>query len=308
MKHWALDDVKTQDGKTFLITGGSSGVGYEAALELARKGARVILASDDQERGIAAVKSVSDKVPDADIGYETLNLADFDSIRMFSTRMRSMLPSLHALILNGGITGVSKRMETANGFELTFATNYLGHFALTALLFPLLLEVPGSRIIGLGSEGHKHGRINFEDLQMKKNYDAARAYAQSKLALMLFTFELQRQIEKRGLMVKSLSVHPGTAKTFSPENLLKGFGMKAFGQSPSKGALPLIFAATDREVKGGACYGPNGLGDPWGTHPKNAGLAVQAENMTAARKLWNESLRLTEVDFDFGGQGISRHH
>jgi NAD(P)-dependent dehydrogenase (short-subunit alcohol dehydrogenase family) len=321
MKPWTLEDVKSQEGKTFLITGGSSGIGYEAALELARKGARVIIASDDPEKGIAAVKAIADEVTEADIGFESLNLSDLESVRIFAFRMRSMLPSLDALILNAGISGVSKRMESPDGNELIFATNYLGHFALTALLFPLLLEVPDSRIIGLGSVDHKHAHIHFDDLQMKKKYNATEAYARSKLALMLFTFELQRQIEERGLMVKSLSVHPGAAKTsifdrgpeiagqyLKLENIMKRFSIKSFGQTASKGALPIIFAATARNVKGGAYYGPQGLGELWGSHPDKAELAVQAENMTVARRLWQESLRLTKVEFDFGGQGLSRHH
>lgn len=284
----AMKEVKRQDGKIFLITGSTNSMGQEAALELTRLGARVIIASDDQDKGLRAIKSIADQVPDADIGFETLNLADLESIRIFSFRMRSMLPYLDGLILNASISGVAHRTESEDGFELILATNYLGHVALTALLFPLLADRADSRIIGVGSPVHQEGRIHFEDLQMKRSYRASKAYAQSKLALMLFTFELQRKIEEKGLLVKSLSVDPTTS-------LLKRFSLKKNYQSASKA---LVHAATYREVKGGAYYGPEGISE----------LTIQASNMTVAKRLWHEALRLVGVEFDFGDQGLSRHH
>ena len=321
MKHWTLDDMKSQEGKVAIITGGSSGIGFHAALELARKGARVIIASDDVDKGILALKMIADQVPHADITFEPLDLADLESVKVFSSRMRSSLSSLDILILNGGIAGIPKRMETASGFEMHLAVNYLGHFALSAYLFPLLTEVADSRVVAVGSLDHHHAQVNFKDLQLKKNYQATKAYAQSKLALMLFSFELHRRAKGRGLFIKSLAVHPGAVRThifdrgpeisrsyYHPEAILKRLSIKTFGQSPEKGALPILFAATSRDAKSGEYYGPDGFMELWGNHPVKVKLAIQASNLTAAGRLWEESERLTKAQFRFEGMGLSHHH
>lgn len=321
MKNWKPEQMKSQVGRIALITGGSSGIGYQTALELARKGARVIIASDDIDKGIAAIKTIADEVPDADIGFEALDLSDLESVRLFAFRMKSMISSLDLLILNAGLASIPKRMESEDGLEMTFATNYLGHFTLTGLLFPLLLQVPDSRVITVSSIDHRFAQIHFEDLQFRKKYDATAAYAQSKLALLLFGLELHRRCREKGLFLKSIPVHPGAVRThifdrgperagsyYNPEALLKRLSLKTIGQSAQRGAIPVLFAASAKEARSGEYYGPDGFQELWGDHPSAAKLAVQATNLTAARRLWEISEKLSGINFDFGGIGLSHHH
>ncbi len=321
MTPWKVDQMPSQEGKIALITGGSSGIGYETALALTRKGARVIIASDNADKGIRAIKSIAEKNPEADIGYEALDLSDMESVRIFALRLRRSIPHLDMLVLNAGISGVTKRIETEDKLELNFATNYLGHFALTALLFPLLLKHPDSRIISVSSLEHRNGMIHFDDLQLKHDYEDRMAYAQSKLAMLLFGLELHRRLSREGFLLRSIPVHPGGAKThifdkgpklardfLKPENIFKRLSLKSFGQSARKGSIPILFAATSKQAQSGVYYGPSGLQEIWGESPAPAKVALQAQNLDAARMLWDVSEKLTGVSFDLREKGISQFH
>lgn len=305
MKQWTPDDIKSQEGKVVVITGGASGVGLESTLALARRGARVIISGTDSNQGIAAVKFIADQVPKADIAFEVMDLSDSESVRHFASHLLSELTCIDTLILNQEIAAPLKRKESSDGFEQTFASNYLGHFSLTALLFPLLAEVPDSRVVTVGSLEHLEAVVDFQDLQANEKYQSSQVYAQSKLALMLFTFELHRRSSERGLFLKSLSAHPGAVSSHKWLNLLS---KKGLGQSSEHGAIPVLFAATSREARSGEYYGPDGFHEWWGKHPHKAQVAVQASNLTAAHRLWLESEELTGITFDFGSMGLSQHH
>lgn len=305
MPQWTTRDIPSQNGRTAIVTG-AGGLGFEDALELARAGADVILASRNPDKGAISVERIRREVPSARIWFEPLDLADLDSIDSFAKRLSGRLSKLDILINNAGVMRPVRRMETADGFELQFGTNHLGHFALTGRLMPLLKATGGSRVVTLSSVAARGGSIDFDDLQAsRKAYDSMSAYSQSKLACLMFALELQRRSTALGWGVTSLGAHPGLSSTELLDNapgagrrvpLIYRIVRAVMMQSPSQGALPTLYAATDPEATPGGYYGPNGLAETRG-RPGEARIPAAALDLGAAARLWSASEELTGVRF-----------
>jgi NAD(P)-dependent dehydrogenase (short-subunit alcohol dehydrogenase family) len=303
---WTAADIPAQVGRRVLITGGNSGIGFEAALELARKGAEVILPARTQAKAEEAAARIGKQVPRAKVYPETLDLADLTSVRAFSKRVMERFPgqSLDLLINNAGVMALPTREVTVDGFERQFATNYLGPFALTGLLLPAMKVRAGSRVVTVSSGASKQGKIDFENLQSEREYKPMfQAYAQSKLADLLFAQELQRRLTAVGSPIISTAAHPGFAVTNLQGDHL-GAGMKILtavlkpflAHDAAHGALPTLYAAVAAEAVAGGYYGPNGVGEMKG-YPVAVPLAPGAMDEAVARRLWVESERLTGVQF-----------
>src|SRR5215472_1859411 len=309
---WAAADMPDQHGRMALVTGANSGIGFHLVLELARKGAHVLLASRDAGRGRAARAAVWQQVPAASIEVVQLDLADLDSVRRLAGQILDRGVGLDLLINNAGVMAVPRRRATAQGFELQFGTNHLGHFALTGRLLPELLQRPGSRVVTVSSIGHRMGAIRLEDLHGEHRYRPWRAYNQSKLANALFTLELDRRLRAAGARTISVGAHPGYSRTELQYRgpRLGGGGMSAralglvtqfAGQPAGQGALPVLRAATDPEARGGNYYGPAGLGEGRGS-PRKVRYAKKAHDVQLARRLWHASEALTGVTFPARGE------
>jgi NAD(P)-dependent dehydrogenase (short-subunit alcohol dehydrogenase family) len=309
--NWTVQDIPSQQGRRVLITGANSGIGFHTALELARRGAEVILPARTMEKATAAATAIRQAVPSAQIVPEILDLADLASVRGFAERILRLYPppSLDLLINNAGVMAVPERQLTPDGYERQFATNYLGPFALTALLFRAVKPVPGSRIVVVSSTASKMGKIDFENLQSERRYSPMwGAYAQSKLADSIFAIELQRRLTAAHSPVIVTAAHPGYAIT----NLqTSGPGQTAFlhplriattllkpflSQDAHHGALPTLFAATDPNVTPGGYYGPNGFQELKGL-PATAKIAPTALDPAIAARLWMVSEQLTKIEF-----------
>lgn len=292
---WTPAALPELTGKTFVITGGNSGLGLEAAKILASKGGRVVITSRQERNAVAALAAVREAAPAADLDFVLLDLADPDSIARAAAALREKCPRIDALINNAGVMQTPET-RTAEGFELQFATNHLGHFRRNAQLFDLL-EASAGRIVPVASIAHKMGRIAFDDLQGERGYDATVAYGQSKLANLMYAFELQRRLTARGSAVTAIASHPG----YSATNLQSaGVGMEGgsavfrwlykvtnvvLAQSAEHGAWPLVVAAADAHAKPGAYYGPTGLMQLSGAVGESY-MADHARDEEVARKLW----------------------
>lgn len=305
MTQWTTRNMPSQNGLTAIVTG-AGGLGFEDALELARAGAEVILASRNSDKGAISVERIRREVPTAHVRFEVLDLADLKSVEAFAERLMGQLSRLDILVNNAGVMRPVRRMETADGFELQLGTNHLGHFALTGRLMPLLKVTGGSRVVTLSSVAARAGSIDFDDLQAsRKAYDSMAAYSQSKLACLMFALELQRRSTALGWGVTSLGAHPGLSSTELLDNA-PGAGRRVpliyrvvravMMQSPSQGALPTLYAATDLGVTPGGYYGPNGMAETRG-HPGEARLPPAALDDAAAARLWTVSEDLTGVRF-----------
>ncbi len=305
MTQWTTRDIPPQNGRTAIVTG-AGGLGFEDALELARAGADVILASRNPDKGAISIERIRREVPSARVRFEVLDLADLKSVETFTSRMTDQLSRLDLLINNAGVMRPVRRMETADGFELQLGTNHLGHFALTGRLMPLLKATGGSRVVTLSSVAARGGSIDFDDLQAShKAYDSMAAYSQSKLACLMFALELQRRSTAQGWGVASLGAHPGLSSTELLDNA-PGAGRRVplvyrivravMMQPPSQGALPTLYAATDPGATPGGYYGPNGMAETRG-HPGEARLPPAALDDAAAGRLWTVSEDLTGVRF-----------
>jgi NAD(P)-dependent dehydrogenase (short-subunit alcohol dehydrogenase family) len=297
-------NIPSQLGRTAVVTGGTGGLGYETARALAQAGSEVILTGRDDRKGVQAIESISREVTGARVRYEQLDLASLASVVDFAERMRSTRQSLDLLINNAGVMALPRRQTTADGFEMQFGTNYLGHFALTACLMPLLRQASGSRVVSVSSLAHRTGFIDFSDLQGERSYSPWKAYGQSKLACLMFSLELQRRSDRAGWGLISNAAHPGFARTnlfaSGPGGLLSlatNFAAPFFGQSASEGARPLLFAATGAEARPGAYYGPGGIGELRGA-PATALIMPQARDAVAASKLWDLSEQLSGTSFE----------
>ena len=293
-------------GKTIVVTGGNSGIGYEAALEFARKRAKVVLACRDLGKARTAAAKITASSPGADVEVMALDLSDLASVRGFSDAFHLQHQALHVLCNNAGVMAIPYRLTT-DGFEMQFGTNHLGHFALTGLLLDLILATDGSRVVNVASGAHRMGSIRFDDLQWKNGYGKWRAYGQSKLANLLFTFELQRKADSAGKKFLSVACHPGYAATnlqavgprmsgSSTMEYLTEIGNKLFSQSAAMGALPTEYAAVSPNVHGGDYIGPDSIGELWG-HPKKVGCSAAAQDTAAAKRLWEVSEQLTGVRY-----------
>ncbi|QSW97753.1 oxidoreductase [Haloterrigena alkaliphila] len=304
---WTAEDVPDQHGRTVVVTGANSGIGLEASRELARNGATVIMACRSTERGEDAADEIREEVPDADLRVEACDLADLDSVRAFADRLAD--ESIDVLLNNAGVMAIP-RSETADGFETQFGVNHLGHFALTGLLLENLTTDEGdpARVVTVSSGVHERGEIDFGDLQGEESYDEWDAYAQSKLANVLFAYELERRFLTAELNAESTAVHPGYANTQlqfrgpeQRESRLRMAAMKLLNavvaQSAEMGALPTLYAATSSEAEGGAYYGPGGLANMRGA-PERQASSDRSYDEETARRLWSVSSELTDVTYD----------
>ncbi|WP_434379695.1 SDR family oxidoreductase [Melittangium boletus] len=303
MTQWTTSDMPSQKGRSAVITG-TGGLGLEDALELARTGGEVILAGRNPQKGAEAVARIQSEVPSAKVRFEQVDLASLKSIADFAARLKGQRESLDLLINNAAVMTPPKREATSDGFELQLGTNYLGHFALSAHLMPLLRKGTNARVVTLSSVAARAGVIDFDDLHATRSYQPMRAYGQSKLACLLFAFELQRRSEANRWGVASIAAHPGISRTdllhnapgrWSASGMMRTFLWFLF-QPASQGALPTLFAATSPEAKAGAYYGPDKLSEMRG-HPTLAKVPQRAEDRTAANRLWRVSEELTQVAF-----------
>lgn len=298
---WTVADMPAQGGRTAVVTGANSGIGFEAAAVLAQRGARTVLACRDTARGEAAAARIAQAAPGASVCVVPLDLAALDSVRAAAGQILATCQKVDLLINNAGVMWPAYG-TTADGFELQFGTNHLGHFALTGLLLEAMLPVPGSRVVTVSSTGHRVGRIRFTDLQSERHYGRMAAYAQSKLANLMFTYELQRRLAAAGAPTAALAAHPGVAFTELTRHL-PGVLQAAypavgglFTQSAAMGALPTLRAATDPAAAGGEYYGPAGLAQAKG-YPVRVSSTARSRDRAAQERLWAESERLTGVSY-----------
>lgn len=305
---WTADDLPPLAGKVAIVTGANSGLGLETARALARRGAHVVLACRNPERARAAERTVRQGAPNpAAVETLPLDLASLASIQAFADAFRKRHAALHVLVNNAGVMAIPRRL-TADGFEMQLGTNHLGHFALTGRLLDLLLATPGARVVTVSSTMHRPGRIAFDDLHGERSYGPWRAYAQSKLANLLFTFELQRRLERRGAGVLAAAAHPGYAATQLQEvgpresgarlvGWTMALGNRLFAQSAAMGALPSLYAAAAPDVRGGDYFGPGSWFELRGA-PRRVGASRRARDERTAARLWAVSEELTGVRFE----------
>lgn len=305
MPDWTVKDIPSQRGRIAVITGANSGIGYETAKALAGAGARVIIASRNERKGMEALANIRAATPDADIAFEPLDLASLDSVARTAARIAVAVPHIDLLINNAGVMAIPDRHETEDGFEMQMGANYIGHFAWTLRLLPKVFNADNPRVVTVSSLAHRSGRINFEDLQWRKNYRPWRAYCQSKLATLLFSLELDRIARAEGWTLKSVAAHPGYSvtglQTTGPRmgrdragsfDFLMKLMEPVLSQSAAAGALPTLFAATSPQAEGGAMYGPNGFYELKGP-PVRAKIAAHARDPAIWRRLWDVSEQLT---------------
>ncbi len=305
MPRWTARDIPDQKGRTAVVTGANSGLGFETAIALAGAGASVVLACRDQARGDAALKRILESHPAADARVQVLDLAELASIRSFAANYSSSHDHLDILVNNAGVMAIPRR-ETADGFEMQFGTNHLGHFALTGLLLEELIARSGSRVVALSSEVARIGRMKFDDLQSTRRYGKWTAYAQSKLSNQLFALELDRRASSKGLV--SVAAHPGYAATNLQRVGPRMSGSKimervtdlentVFAQTAVMGALPVLYAATAPAVSGAQYFGPDQLFGLRG-YPKQVRFVRAATSAESARRLWEISEELTGVRYE----------
>jgi NAD(P)-dependent dehydrogenase (short-subunit alcohol dehydrogenase family) len=310
-KYWTLRDMPNQSGRRVVVTGANSGIGYHAALELARNGAHIVLACRNPARCEDAVARLQREVPNARTEVAILDLAELDSVREFAAGEVSRGVPLDLLINNAGVMAPKRRLETKDGLELQFGTNVLGHFVLTALLLPALIRSAAMkgerpRVVTIASIAHKRGRLRFDDLQCVQSYNPMSAYQQSKLANLMLALELDRRLRAAGepaSRIMSVAAHPGVADTnlfqvgefgLAEKIARRGLGVviKELLNSDDEGALATLYAATAPDVQDGGYYGPKGFREMRGVRIGDAEIAPQAVDRTAAEQLWDECERL----------------
>jgi len=304
MADWTASDIPPQTGRIAVVTG-TGGLGYEDALALACAGAEVIVAGRNPIKGADAVARIGAAAPRAEVRFEQLDLASLASVAAFSNRFLARYGRLDLLINNAGVMVPPQRQQTEDGFELQLGTNYLGHFALTGRLLPLLRSTAGSRVVTLSSVAARSGAIDFADINATTHYRPMPVYSQSKLACLIFALELQRRSDSGGWGITSIGAHPGIARTdllhnapgrWSAAGLTRSLLWFLF-QPVAQGALPTLFAATSPEATPGGYYGPGSLGETRGA-PAVARTPPQALDAAAAKRLWDLSEELTGIRFD----------
>ena len=307
MARWTVTEIPDLSGMTAIVTGANSGLGFEDALQLALHGAHVVVACRNQTKGADAVSQITMRSPKGTVELAKLDLADLSSVRSFATDFAAGHDGLDVLINNAGVMAIP-RAQTADGFEMQFGTNHLGHFALTGLLLPSLRARPGARVVTVSSNAARMGRMRFDDLQGERRYGKWRAYGQSKLANQLFASELARRVQAHGTNVLSVAAHPGYAATNLTETSaaedarswrLRFYraGDSLVAQSAGMGALPTLFAATSPLVANGDYYGPDGLFQNRG-YPERISMVRLARDTNSARRLWEISEKLTGVTYE----------
>ena len=304
---WSETDIPDQSGRTAVVTGANSGIGWETARALAAKGARVVLACRSEERGRDAERRIRAAVPSGDVRFEPLDLGSLASVRAFAEKLRAGESRLDLLVNNAGVM-MPPYGKTADGFETQLGTNHLGHFALTGLLLEPLRRTARARVVIVSSLAHFWGGIAFDDLQSERSYNPTRAYGQSKLANLLFTYQLHRRLDAKRAETLSVACHPGYAATnlqfagprMQGSSLLEaGAGLmnRLFSQSAAMGALPTLYAATVPDVRGGEYFGPGGFAEMWGS-PKKVRSSARSHDAADAARLWEISEDATGVRFD----------
>jgi NAD(P)-dependent dehydrogenase (short-subunit alcohol dehydrogenase family) len=305
MNAWSVADIPLERGKLAVVTGATGGLGYETALALAGAGAEVLVTGRNAEKGSAAITSIRRVAPSAKVRFEMLDLASLASVRAFAAKMVANGRPLDLLINNAGVMNLPTRRLTEDGFELQFGTNHLSHFALTGLLLPVLRKAEAPRVVNVSSIAHRGGKIDFANLQAERKYRSWPSYQQSKLANLLFTFELQRRSDAYGWGLMSNAAHPGFARTDLIPNGPGAKGMMAvmsktlglfISHSAAAGALPTLFAATSSAAAPMGYYGPNGFYEMKGAVAP-AKILPQAMDEAVARRLWEVSERLTGVQW-----------
>ena len=305
MKKWTENNIPDLTGKVIVITGGNSGLGFEAAKMFAEKNAEVVLTSRSIEKGETARRSILLKSPVANINVMQLDLADLKSVHQFADSFKSEYSKLDVLLNNAGIMWCPYAI-TKDGFESQMGTNHFGHFALTGLLLELIRNTSNSRVVNVSSLGHKRAKWNPEKVMMDKNdYDQSVAYFNSKLANLLFTYELQRKFEKAGINAISVAAHPGGSNTNLARYVEKNIWFRllkpvflVLAQSAKMGTLPQVRASVEPEVKGGEYLGPRGFNE-MGGYPVLVKSTPDSHNLGYAEKLWELSEKLTGVTFNF---------
>ena len=305
-------EIPDQTGKLAVVTGANSGIGLETARRLAAAGAEVVIAVRNPSKGAAAVADITTSHPGVAVTAESLDLSSLASVSEFAAKMSARDRPLDLLVNNAGIMAVPKREATADGFELQLGTNHLGHFALTGRLLPLLRRAEAARVVTLSSSAARFGKMNFDDLQSERKYGPWRAYGQSKLADLLFTFELQRRSAAGGWGVMSNAAHPGSTHTnlqSTGHNMGKdssGTGMigvfmrfPGISQQPPQGALPTLYAATSPDAVGSGYYCPDGFQEMNGL-PTTASVPKRALDEDDAAELWRRAEALTQVAYPTG--------
>ncbi len=305
---WSVEDIPDLTGKTFVVTGANSGIGFETARELARRGGRVVMACRNLDKATAAMKRIVADVPDARLEPWPLDLSDLASVRSFAEGLLRDHDRLDVLVNNAGVMAIPHG-RTRDGFELQMGTNHFGPFALTGLLLGRLLATAGSRVVTVSSLMHRMGRIRFDDLDGERHYNKWTAYAQSKLANLLFAFELQRRLERAGASTLSVACHPGYSSTnlalAGPKmagsrmgERLHRLAQRVAAQDAAAGAWPTLRAATAPDVRGGDYFGPGGFQEIWGP-PAAARPSARARDQDAAARLWEISEERTGVRYVF---------
>ena len=297
---WTAADVPDQSGRVAIITGANSGLGYDTAAVLAAKGAHVVLAVRNLDKGNEAADRIKKASPNAVVALQELDLTSLDSVRKAADALRTNYPRIDLLINNAGVMYVPTREVTKDGFEMQFGTNHLGHFALDGLLIDNILGVEGSRVVTVSSVGHRIlAKIHFDDLGWERGYNRIAAYGQSKLSNLLFTYELQRRLKAKGAPTIAVAAHPGFADTELMRHLpsfIPAALWKPITQPAEKGALGTLRAATDPTAQGGDYYGPDGVGEVKG-NPKVVASSAQSHDADLQGRLWTVSEELTGVTF-----------
>jgi len=306
---WTAADLPDLSGRLVVVTGANSGLGLQTARGLAQAGARVVMACRDLRRAQAAAETLRDESPAGALEVAALDLASLASVRDFAKGFAEREGCLDVLVNNAGVMAIPRR-STADGFEMQLGTNHLGHFALTGLLLGKLLAATAPRVVSVSSTAHRPGRIRFDDLQSERSYGKWRAYAQSKLANLLFSYELQRRAEAAGARLCAVACHPGYAATnlqfvgprmegASLMERVMALGNRLLSQSAAMGALPALYAAAAPDVAAGDYIGPDGFMENRG-HPAKVRSSARSHDEASARRLWEESERLTGVVYDWG--------
>ncbi|WP_019200780.1 SDR family NAD(P)-dependent oxidoreductase [Tsukamurella sp. 1534] len=301
---WTEHDVPSQEGRVAVVTGANTGLGFETARVLAQHGAEVVLAVRDTAKGDDAARRITAAAPGATVRVQRLDLGSLASVRDAASELRASTPRVDLLINNAGVMYPPTRQTTADGFELQFGTNHLGHFAFTAQVIDLLLDVPGSRVVTVASLAHRiRAAIHFDDLQWERSYERVAAYGQSKLANLMFAYELQRRLQARAAENGTVAVaaHPGIADTELARHLPKALQVAQvvtplFSHDAVHGALPQLRAATDPAALGGQYYGPDAIGERRGA-PKVVASSEQSYDLGLQQRLWSVSEELTGVSF-----------
>ena len=307
-QNWTAKQIPSQQGRRAIVTGGNAGLGYQTARELARAGAQVVLACRSLERGQAALKTIQAEQPAAQVFVAHLDTSSLDSVRSFADAVLEAGEPVDMLVNNAGIMAVPQRQTSVDGFELQLATNYLGHFALTGRLLPVLLRAAAPRVVSLSSNAHKRSKIYFGDLQMEQGYAPMKSYGQTKLAMLVFARELERQSEQHGSRLVSIAAHPGLSATSivrdlpAPAKIITNLAFQILGHSNAEGALPQLYAATEPEAQPGGYYGPNGFLEFKGA-PAPASVGAAAQDAASGPRLWSISEELTGVTYNWSLKG-----